>query len=127
MINIILTNLSHVGIAIALLAVAWLANFALSLYYNISVLQENWNRKKFITGAARLGAVCIGIALLTVVITALPVFFDYVGINLPDGTTDAVNIIVIITLFAYTAIKYVKDAVDTLKGILNYGGGENNA
>ena len=38
MLNLILSNLCNVGVAVALLIVAWLANFALSLYYNITLL-----------------------------------------------------------------------------------------
>lgn len=127
MLNLILSNLCNVGIAVALLIVAWLANFALSLYYNITLLKENWDRKKFLVGAGKLLSVCIGIALLTVAITALPEFFTRMGIEFPAGATDTVNIIVLITMFAVTAYKYITDAIETLKNILNYGGEEEDA
>ena len=127
MLNLILSNLCNVGVAVALLIVAWLANFSLSLYYNITLLKENWDRKKFLVGTGKLLSVCIGIALLTVAITALPVFFARMGIELPAGASDTVNIIVLITMFAVTAYKYITDAIETLKNILNYGGEEEDA
>ena len=127
MLNLILSNLCNVGVAVALLIVAWLANFSLSLYYNITLLKENWDRKKFLFGAGKLLSVCIGIALLTVAITALPEFFARMGIELPAGAADTVNIIVLITMFAVTAYKYMTDAIETLKNILNYGGEEEDA
>lgn len=127
MLNLILSNLCNVGVAVALLIVAWLANFALSSYYNITLLRTNWDRKKFLTGAGKLLSVCIGIALLTVAMTALPEFFTRMGIELPAGATDTVNIIVIVTMFTVTAYKYITDAIETLKNILNYGGEEEDA
>ena len=60
----------------------------------------------------------LGIGLLSIVVSILPVYMTYVGIVIEDETMAVLDSIVIITAFIVACAKYVKDAYVKLKEIL---------
>ena len=72
MTELIFENLTYIGYAAALLATVWLANFLLEIYYTRVVAQNCKSLRECLSGAARFFAVCAGVTLLTVAISAFP-------------------------------------------------------
>src|SRR5574344_1294418 len=60
----------------------------------------------------------LGISLLSIVVSILPVYMTYVGIGIEDETVAVLDSIVIITAFVVACAKYIKDAYGKLKEIL---------
>ena len=60
----------------------------------------------------------VGIGLLSIVISTLPIYMVYVGIDIAEETMQVLDSIVIITAFVVATTKYVKDAYTKLKDIL---------
>lgn len=120
MLELLYINLIYIGIAMGLLAVSWLSNFAFSLYYNIKLLSEpfDWDRIK--TGVLKLIAVVAGTGLLVVVITFVPIFLQYVGVEIPDDYVQFFSVLAIVALFAKSIYTYIKQAYETLNGILEF-------
>ena len=100
-IRMIWQNLTYIGYAAALLATVWLANFLLELYYS------------------RIVAVCAGVTLLTVAISAFPPFLSAVGLKMPDEYVEAMSVLAIVALFARSIYEYAACAVKKLDRILD--------
>jgi len=118
MIEQIVTNLIWVGYAMGILSIAWLSNFVLSIYCNIKVLNELFDIKRMISGIEKLLALCIGIGLLSLVITVFPIYMAYVGIPIAEEYISVFSIGTIVVLFGNSTIKYTTQAYNTLKDIL---------
>lgn len=119
MFETLLTNLTYIGIAMGLLAIAYISNIFFSLFYNIKITKENFDKQKLIDGVLKVIVLCLGTATLSCVVTLLPIFAQYVGITLADEFIDTFNILAIISLFISSIFKYTKEAYDTFKNILN--------
>ena len=114
----ILTNLSHVGIGLLIFVLSYVSNMAFSLYYNIKMLGQTFDYNKLINSGLKLLSFCIGVACLTSVITALPLFADFVGFEIPVEYVDVFSSIVIIAVPLYSSCKYAVEAFTKMKNIL---------
>jgi hypothetical protein len=119
--NDILTNLTYVGIGAALFLAAYLSNMAFSLYYNIKILSEKFDKDKIIDSCLKVSAIIVGLVLLCVSITSLPTFVDYVGLTIPQEYADIFSNLAILGLFVTSACKYVFEAYSKFKKILENG------
>lgn len=122
MLNQVLNNLSHVGIGLVIFILAYVSNMSFSLYYNIKVLGERFDYHKLINSGLKLISFCIGVACLTTVITALPLFADFVGYTIPEEYTDVFSAVVIIAVPLYSSCKYAFEAFGKMKSILTKEG-----
>ena len=118
MIDLLITNLTHIGIAVGLFAIAYFANICFSIYYNIKILQQDFDIIKLRNGILKLIAICLGISALTIVITLLPIFLEVMGMTLSEDFISSFNIIAIIGAFSNSIYKYIKEACATLQNIL---------
>lgn len=118
MIDLLITNLTHIGIAVGLFAIAYFANICFSIYYNIKILQQDFDIIKLRNGILKLIAICLGISALTIVITLLPIFLEVMGMTLSEDFISSFNIIAIIGAFSNSIYKYIKEAFTTLQNIL---------
>lgn len=116
--EIILCNLVHIGYAAALLAVVWLANFLLGLYYNAAIVHQCTNWKKCLNDLIRFMAVCAGVTLLTVAISTFPHFISMVGLTVPDEYVEVMSVLTIIAIFAKGIYEYTARAMKKLNSIL---------
>lgn len=117
----ILQNLTYVGIGALLFLVAYISNMAFSLYYNIRMLKENFDKNKIIDSAIRISTIVIGLTLLCIAITTLPQFVTYVGLTIPQEYADIFSNLAVLTLFVTSACKYVLEAYTKFKKILEKG------
>ena len=122
MLNQVLENLSHVGIGLVIFILAYVSNMSFSLYYNIKILGESFDYHKLINSGLKLISFCIGVACLTTVITALPLFADFVGYTIPEEYTDVFSAVVIIAVPLYSSCKYAFEAFGKMKSILTKEG-----
>lgn len=119
--NDILVNLEYVGIGAALFLIAYLSNMAFSLYYNIEMLKQQFDKKKVINSAIKVGTIIVGLTLLCVAITTLPQFVTHVGLTIPQEYADIFSNLAVLTLFVSSACKYVFEAYNKFKKILENG------
>ena len=119
MLNIILNNLANIGWAMLIFLCAYLSNVAFSLYYNIKVLLEPFDRGKAINSALKVTAFVLGLTLLCLAVTTLPIFANLVGWAIPAEYADTFSDLVIIGAVLLVSCKYIAEAFEKFKAILN--------
>lgn len=118
--NMLTSNLIDVGFALLIFCFAYLSNMALSIYHNVSQLKQAFDKNKIIDSVIKIIFVCVGIALLVVAITALPVFANTVGWIIPDEYSSVFSDFVILSACLYMSCKYILEAVKEFMSIMNY-------
>lgn len=126
MLEAILNNLINIGWAMLIFLAAYLSNVAFSLYYNIRVLLQPFDREKAINSALKVTAFLVGLTLLCVSITTLPLFANQVGWAIPEDYTDVFADLVIIGAVLMVSCKYIVEAFTKFKAILEVKTNESN-
>lgn len=126
MLEAILNNLINIGWAMLIFLAAYLSNVAFSLYYNIRVLLQPFDREKAINSALKVTAFLVGLTLLCVSITTLPLFANQVGWAIPEEYTDVFADLVIIGAVLMVSCKYIAEAFTKFKAILEVKTNESN-
>lgn len=120
MVNAILYNLINIGWAMLIFLCAYLSNVAFSMYYNIKILLEPFDKQKIINSGLKITAFVIGLTLLCLSITTLPLFADMVGWAIPAEYADIFSDIVIIGAVLMVSCKYILEAFTKFKAILDF-------
>ncbi len=121
MLNSILENLISVGWSMLIFLAAYLANVTFSLWYNIKLQKEPFDRAKLIASAIKIATFVIGLVLLCVSVTTLPLFANEVGWTVPQEYSDIFADLVIIGAVFLVSCKYIKEAFGKFTAILNAG------
>ena len=116
--TIVLLNLEKVGVGVALFLGAYLSNILLGIWSNVKIEGYDFDWKLIVQSLVKFVVLGIGIGLLSIVVSILPVYMTYVGVVIEDETMAVLDSIVIITAFVVACAKYVKDAYGKLKEIL---------
>ena len=116
--NTILKNLQDTGLALTLFVLAYGANTVLGLYYNIGQMGEVFDKRRFINGMKKALVIIIGLALLIVCMTTLPLYAEAVGWEIP--APEAITSFVIISAVLTVTVRYVVESVEKVHKILNY-------
>ena len=119
MLNAIVENLTNIGWAMLIFLAAYLANVAFSLWYNIKIQQQSFDKSKLIASALKVLTFVVGLNLLCVAITTLPLFATQVGWTIPEEYTDIFADLVIIGAVLLVSCKYIKEAFEKFTAILN--------
>lgn len=112
-------NLINIGWAMLIFLAAYLANVAFSLWYNIKILHEPFDRDKLIASGLKILTFVVGLTLLCTSITALPLFATQVGWAIPEEYSDLFADLVIIGSVLLVSCKYIKEAFTKFTTILN--------
>lgn len=120
MINAVLYNLVNIGWAMLIFLCAYLSNMAFSLYYNIKILLEPFDKQKVINSGLKVAAFVVGLTLLCLAITTLPLFANMVGWTIPAEYADIFSDIVIIGAVLIVSCKYIAEAFTKFKAILDF-------
>lgn len=112
-------NLINIGWAMLIFLAAYLANVAFSLWYNIKILHEPFDRDKLIASGLKILTFVVGLTLLCTSITALPLFATQVGWAIPEEYSDLFADLVIIGSVLLVSCKYIKEAYTKFTTILN--------
>lgn len=116
----IINNLQNVGIALIFYGIGWLANTSAKLYYNIEILKQEFDMKRFWNSLLKVLSVVVSMTCQVVGITAIPIFVNEIGFSIPQEYTDVFNVIVIIGIIITVACKYLAEAFQTTKDIISY-------
>lgn len=119
MLNAVIENLINIGWAMLIFLSAYLANVAFSLWYNIKIQRQSFDKSKLIASALKVLTFVVGLTLLCVAITTLPLFATQVGWTIPDEYTDIFADLVIIGAVLLASCKYIKEAFEKFTAILN--------
>ena len=122
MFEAILNNLINIGWAMLIFLAAYLSNVAFSLYYNIKVLLQPFDRNKAINSALKVTAFVVGLTLLCVSITTLPLFANQLGWAIPEEYSEIFADLVIVGAVLLVSCKYIKEAFTKFKAILEVKG-----
>ena len=116
--QIVVENLEKVGIGALLFLVAYTSNICLGAWRSVKIEGYDFDWKLIGQSLAKFAVLGLGIGLLSIVVSILPVYMTYVGIVIEDETMAVLDSIVIITAFVVACGRYVKDAYSKLKEIL---------
>ena len=126
MLNAVLNNLIDIGWAMLIFLAAYLANVAFSLYYNIRILLQPFDKEKAINSALKVAAFVVGLTLLCVSITTLPLFAEQLGWAIPEEYTEIFADLVIVGAVLMVSCKYITEAFTKFRAILQVKGDTEN-
>lgn len=116
--TIVVANLEKVGIGVLLFLGAYLSNICLGVWRNVKIEGYDFDWRLIVQSAVKFVVLGVGIGLMSIVVSVLPEYMTYVGIDITDEAMQVFDSIVIVTAFMTAAVKYVKDAYAKLKDIL---------
>ena len=105
MLETILHNLTNIGWAMLIFLCAYLSNVAFSMYY--------------INSGLKIAVFIIGLTLLCLAVTTLPLFASMIGWEIPAEYTDIFSDLVIIGAVLMVSCKYIVEAFTKFKAILD--------
>ena len=118
LVMIVVDNLEKVGIGALLFLGAYMSNICLGAWRSVKIEGYDFDWKLIGQSFVKFIVLGLGIGLLSIVVSILPVYMTYVGVVIEDETMAVLDSIVIITAFVVACAKYVKDAYVKLKEIL---------
>ena len=116
--TIVIANLEKVGIGVLLFLGAYLSNICLGVWRNVKIEGYDFAWKLIGQSLIKFVVLGVGIGLMSIVVSVLPMYMTYVGIVIEDETMNVLDSIVIITAFVMACGRYIKDAYSKLKEIL---------
>ena len=116
--HILIENLERVGIGALLFLGAYMSNVCLGAWRSVKIEGYDFDWKLIGQSLVKFIVLGLGISLLSIVVSILPVYMTYVGVVIEDETMAVLDSIVIITAFVVACGRYVKDAYVKLKEIL---------
>lgn len=119
MIELIISNLEKVGLGALLFLGAYVSNILLGAWRSVKIEGFEFEWGKIANSLAKFIVLGIGISLMSIIVSILPFYMTYVGIDIGEETMQIFDSIVIVAAFTTAAIKYVKDAYNKLKDILS--------
>lgn len=82
---------------------------------------QPFDRSKLVASAIKIATFVIGLVLLCLSVTTLPLFANEVGWSIPQEYTDIFADLVIIGAVLLVSCKYIKEAFEKFTAILNAG------
>lgn len=118
LLNIVLTNLEQVGIGVALFLGAYLSNMGLGAWRSVKVNGYDFEWKLIVESVVKFIVLGVSIALLSVVVTTIPLYASYIGIDLSEETVTTIDSVVIVSSFMTATVRYIADSLVKFKDIL---------
>ena len=118
-ITLVLLNLEKVGFVVTIFLGAYLSNICLGIWRNVKIEGYEFDWKMIGQSVLKFIVLGLGISLMSIVVSVLPEYMTYVGIDIADETMQVMDGIVIVTGFVTAACKSVKDAFQKLKDTLS--------
>lgn len=116
---IVIDNLEKVGMGVALFLGAYISNICLGTWRNVKIEGYDFDWRLLGQSVIKFIVLGVGIGLMSIVVSILPLYMTYVGIDISDEAMQVFDSIVIVAAFMTAAVKYVKDAYSKLKDILS--------
>lgn len=118
MLDIILLNLEKVGIGVCLFLGAYIANMGLGAWNNVKVNGDTFNWNLMWQSIVKFVVLILSLGLLSIVVSIVPAYATYVGIEIDAETLETIDSLVIIGAFLTATIRYIGDGISKLKNIL---------
>ena len=115
---LILTNLEKIGVGIGLFMGAYLANMGLGVWKNVKIDGSIFDWTLIKQSIVKFIVLILSIALLSIVVSVIPAYTTYVGVEISQEVLETIDALVIIGAFLTATVRYVGDAVSKLKTIL---------
>ena len=115
---LVLDNLEKVGIGVVIFLGAYLANIIFGVWNNVKIEGYEFNWRLIGNSIVKFIVLGVGIALLTVLVSLIPMYAQYVGIEIEAETLSIIDSLVIVGGFLTATIRYVKDSLNKLSNIL---------
>lgn len=115
---LILNNLEKVGVGAGMFLCAYLANIGLGAWNSVKIDGSSFEWRLIIQSIVKFLVLGASIALLSCVVSLIPAYASYIGLNIEQSTLDTIDSIIIISSFLTATIKYTSDAVTKLKTLL---------
>ena len=115
---LILTNLEKIGVGIGLFMGAYLANMGLGVWKNVKIDGSTFDWTLIKKSIVKFIVLILSIALLSIVVSVIPAYVTYVGVEISQEVLETIDALVIIGAFLTATVRYVGDAVSKLKTIL---------
>ena len=115
---LLLANLQLFVGLLLLFAASFTANTILGTFYNITNLQEMFDKERFLTGIKRGGIVIVGLVLLIIIASLLPGMLEIAGLTQIVPIVSDLTVISIAGIIATATVKYAKGAVQKLYKIV---------
>ena len=116
--TLVLINLEKVGIGIALFMGAYIANIGLGIWKNVKIEGYEFDGKLILQSLAKFAVLIISLGLLSVVISIIPAYATYIGIEIGAETMETIDSLVVVGAFLTATIRYIWDGISKLKNIL---------
>lgn len=115
---LIIDNLEKVGFGVLLFLMAYISNMMLGAWRSVKIEGYHFDWMLIAESAIKFIVLGLGIALLSIVVSALPAFISYVGIEIDPEIMQMFDSMIIVSAFVVACTKYVQDAYAKLKEIL---------
>lgn len=115
---LILTNLEKIGVGIGLFMGAYLANMGLGVWKNVKIDGSTFDWTLIKKSIVKFIVLILSITLLSIVVSVIPAYATYVGVEISQEVLETIDALVIIGAFLTATVRYVGDAVSKLKTIL---------
>lgn len=114
----VIANLEKVGIGASLFLGAYIANILLGVWKNVKIEGYDFNWELILQSLLKFVVLGLGVGLLSVVVSIIPMYLTYIGIEIGAETMETIDSMVIIGAFLTATIGYIGDGISKLKNIL---------
>lgn len=112
-------DLINVGYAYIVFLLAYVANILFSLYYNIKINGEDFNKYALLASCKKAAVFVLATFALVVAVDAALLYFATYAPELSEMAKDTVTIIMVVSTIGRAALKYIVEAYNTFINVLN--------
>lgn len=116
-----LVAIEYAGIGLILFVISYTSNMCFSIYYNIKILGQTFNKQKIYDSGFKILTFGIGTLLMTIATVGIPQFAAITGIELPQEYVEVFSTLAISAVFIICSCKYILEAYEKFKKILEQG------
>ena len=113
-----LDNLEVAGVGFAIFAMAYISNMSFSLYYNIKINQEVFNKEKLLNSVFKILAFAGGTIFLILATSLIVPWASNNGLAIPVEYSEVISTIATLGVYLSGALKYIMEAFNKMKKIL---------
>lgn len=116
-IMMVVSDLEKVGIGAVIFLMTYVSNIILGSYKNVKIEGYEFDWKLILNSIVKYIVVGFGIAFLSIVASILPVYVEYIGMEIEPSTIETISSSVIVGSFIAAAVRYATDAFSKIKSI----------
>lgn len=114
----VIENLESIGIGALLFLGAYVSNIGLGVWKNVKIEGYDFDWNKILSSIVKFAVLAVSIGLMAVVMSIIPYYIGFVGIEVEEATLQAIDSLIIIGAFLTATIRYIMDGVGKIKVIL---------